>query len=48
MERCGYIQVRNPNSEDGRWKLQGRNQVVYAKVSLTPRDQVAAARRLAR
>jgi hypothetical protein len=47
MERCGYTQVRNPNTEDGRWKLQGKNQVVYAKASLSVRDQMAAARRLA-
>jgi hypothetical protein len=48
MERCDYTQVRNPNSDDGRWKLQGRNQVDYAKASLSPRDQMAAARKLAK
>jgi hypothetical protein len=48
MERCGYTQVRNPNSDDGRWKLQGRNQVVYAKATLSPRDRMAAASRLAK
>jgi hypothetical protein len=46
MERCGYAPVRNPDAADGRWKLQDRRQVVYAKASLSLRDQIAAARRL--
>jgi hypothetical protein len=46
MERCGYTQVRNPDADDGRWKLQGKRQVIYAKANLSPRDQMAAARRL--
>jgi hypothetical protein len=47
MERCGYAQVRNPDADDGRWKLQGRRQTVYAKISLSVRDQIIAARGLA-
>ena len=46
MEHCGYAPVRNPDADDGRWKLQDRRQVVYAKASLSLRDQIAAARRL--
>ena len=46
MERCGYAPVRNPDAADGRWKLQDKRQVVYAKASLSLRDQIAAARRL--
>jgi len=43
LERCGYTSVRNPNSGDGRWKVQGKNQVVYAKTSLSSREQITAA-----
>jgi hypothetical protein len=46
MERCGYVPVRNPDADDGRWKLQGKRQVVYAESGLSLRDQIAAARRL--
>jgi Family of unknown function (DUF5906) len=46
MERCGYAPVRNPDAGDGRWKLQDKRQVVYAKARLSLRDQIAAARRL--
>jgi hypothetical protein len=35
--------VRNPNSGDGRWKMQGKNQVIYAKARLSLREQLAAA-----
>jgi hypothetical protein len=47
MERCGYTQVRNPNADDGQWRLQGKRQNIYAKASLTPREQIEAARKLA-
>ena len=46
MERCGYVPVRNPNAGDGRWKLRGKRQVVYAKASLNLREQIAAAQAL--
>jgi hypothetical protein len=46
MERCGYTQVRNPNTNDGRWKLKGRNQVVYAKASLSVSEQISAVGKL--
>ena len=46
MERCGYAPVRNPDADDGRWKLQDKRQVVYAKANLSLREQIAAARRL--
>jgi hypothetical protein len=46
MERCGYVQVRNPDADDGRWKLQDKRQVVYAKADLSLREQIAAVRRL--
>jgi hypothetical protein len=46
MERCGYAPVRNPDAGDGRWKLQDKRQVVYAKARLSLRDQIAAVRKL--
>ena len=47
MERCGYVPVRNEAAKDGLWKLNKARQVVYAKASLSVRDQLRAARRLA-
>jgi hypothetical protein len=46
MERCGYVPVRNPDADDGRWKLQDKRLVIYAKAQLSLRDQIAAARKL--
>jgi hypothetical protein len=47
MEAAGYVPVRNDGQADGRWKIGGKNQVVYARHELTVRDRIAAARRLA-
>jgi hypothetical protein len=38
--------VRNPDADDGLWKIHGKRQVIYAKAELSPRDQYAAAGRL--
>jgi hypothetical protein len=46
LERCGYVQVRNPDADDGLWKIHGKRQVIYARAELLPRDQYAAAVRL--
>jgi hypothetical protein len=35
MERCGYVTLRNPHSEDGLWKLSGKRRVVYVTADLT-------------
>jgi hypothetical protein len=48
LERCGYVPVRNPDANDGMWKLTGRRQAVYAKTSLSMAAQIAAARQLQR
>jgi hypothetical protein len=40
MEECGYVAVRNPDAEDGRWKMNGKRQVVYARAELSPRDRL--------
>jgi hypothetical protein len=44
MVRCGYIACRNPNTDEGLWKINGRRQVLYARASLTPGQQLQAAR----
>lgn len=43
MEECGYRAVRNPTQADGRWKVAGKNVVVYVRRELSVRDAVAAA-----
>jgi Family of unknown function (DUF5906) len=47
MEECGYTPVRKDSANDGLWKINGRRQAVYAQSSMTPRDQIAEANRLA-
>jgi hypothetical protein len=47
METAGYASVRNDGSKDGRWKVGGKNQVIYAKRELSTRDRFEAARTLA-
>jgi hypothetical protein len=44
MERSGYAAVRNPNADDGMFKVGGRRVVVYAQRALTFADQVRVAR----
>jgi hypothetical protein len=46
FEACGYTPVRNPDAEDGLWRLKGRRQVVYARNKLGFADRLNAARRL--
>jgi hypothetical protein len=46
LERCGYTSVRNPYTKDGRWKVQGKNLVVYAKATLSLREQTEAVKKL--
>ena len=43
MEECGYAKIRNPDADDGLWKLGGRRQVIYGREILTPKEQLAAA-----
>jgi hypothetical protein len=40
MEECDYVAVRNPDATDGRWKTNGRRQVVYARAELSPRERI--------
>jgi len=46
FEACGYTPVRNPDADDGLWRLNGRRQVVYARNNLSFADRLGAARRL--
>ena len=46
MEEAGYVPVRNDGQKDGRWKVGGKNQVVYAKRELCLRDRIDATRML--
>jgi Family of unknown function (DUF5906) len=42
FEECGYVAVRNPASDDGRWKVSGKRHTIYAKAALPLRDRLAA------
>jgi Family of unknown function (DUF5906) len=42
MEKCGYVAVRNEAAKDAAWKIGKRRHTVYAKSSLSIKDQVAA------
>ena len=46
LERVGYVPVRNPDSDDGLFKVNGKRQAVYGKRSMTLSEQVRAARRV--
>lgn len=48
MEEGGYVPVRNESQSDGRWKVSGRNVVIYTRGDLAIRDRHAAAADLQR
>jgi len=48
LERVGYVPVRNPDAEDGLFKIGGRRQAVYVKRGLPLSEQVRAARSIGR
>lgn len=47
LEQCGYVAVRNDAAKDGLFKVNGKRCAIYASQSLCPRDQIAAAHRVA-
>jgi hypothetical protein len=47
FEKCDYVRVRNDDTEDGLWRIDGVRQTVYARAGLSRRDQILAARQLA-
>jgi hypothetical protein len=48
LERCGYVSVRNSDSDDGLWRIQDKRQAVYAKTTLSEVDRYHAAQDLKR
>jgi hypothetical protein len=46
LERVGYVPVRNPDADDGLFKVAGRRQAIYARRSLPLAEQVRAARKV--
>jgi len=44
FERAGYVPVRNPDADDGLWKIGGRRQAVYGRKTTTTAEQIRAAR----
>lgn len=46
LEEAGYVSVRNQAAKDGRFKVDGRRQVIYARCELPFRDQMTAAQSL--
>jgi hypothetical protein len=47
FEACGYAPVRNPSRDAGLWVVGGERQAVYARATLTLRDQLAAGKKRA-
>jgi hypothetical protein len=43
MEECGYKSVRNPTAKSGRWKVNGKDVVIYVRKELSVRDAITAA-----
>jgi hypothetical protein len=46
LERVGYVPVRNPDAEDGLFKIAGKRQTVYSQRALNLAAQISAARRI--
>jgi len=46
LEEVGYVPVRNPDAEDGLWRIDSKRQAVYALRELPERGRLAAAGRL--
>jgi hypothetical protein len=45
LEVCGYVAVRNDDAKsDGKWIVAGQRRVIYAKKTLSVKDQIAAAK----
>jgi hypothetical protein len=46
MERCGYTVARNPNADDGLWKMNNIRQAIYARSELTERQRGIAIKQM--
>src|SRR5262245_54269577 len=47
LEHRGYVSVKNPDAQDGVWKIKGDRQRIYARAALSPERRAAAAKALA-
>jgi hypothetical protein len=47
LENLGYEAVRNPDANDGLWRINNKRQVIYARRELSVADKIAAAGELA-
>jgi len=47
METCGYTPVRNPDADDGLWKIGGKRQAAYGLMSTDMPTRIAATTALA-
>ena len=47
LEKCGYVPVRNDGAKDGLWRINDARQVIYAQTTLSIRDRLRAAQKLA-
>jgi hypothetical protein len=45
LEDSGYEPVRNPDAEDGMWKIAKRRQAIYVRRCLSPQQRLQAARK---
>ncbi len=43
LDDCGYVPVRNVDATDGRWKINGKGQMIYVKKTLDYGQRYAAA-----
>ena len=48
LESVGYVAVRNETQQDGRWKVNGKNVVIYAKTHLDFQARTIAAHGIVR
>jgi hypothetical protein len=48
LERCGYVSLRNSDSKQGLWLINGQRQMIYVCAELRPEQQLGAARKLVR
>lgn len=46
FETAGYVPIRKDSTKDGRWKVNGKNVVIYAKRDLAKRERIVAAQNL--
>jgi len=48
LENLGYEAIRNPDANDGLWRINNKRQVIYARRELSTADKIAAAGQLAK